>query len=90
MCGLVCLVAGRGEAANPSIVERMLAPIFHRGPNDEGLAFDREFGAGFRRLSILDLTPAGHQPMRSQGIGHEFDALEGEVDTGGACRFAHL
>jgi len=66
MCGLVCLVAGRGEAANPSIVERMLAPIFHRGPNDEGLAFDREFGAGFRRLSILDLTPAGHQPMRSQ------------------------
>ena len=35
----------------------------HRGPDDEGILIDQNIGLGHRRLSIIDLTPAGHQPM---------------------------
>ncbi len=45
----------------------MIRPLTHRGPDDEGVWVDEEAGValGFRRLAILDLTPTGHQPMRS-------------------------
>ena len=47
------------------IARRMLARISHRGPDDEGLHSDAAATLGFRRLSILDLSPLGHQPMQS-------------------------
>ena len=37
----------------------------HRGPDDEGLYIKENIGLGFVRLSILDLSMAGHQPMFS-------------------------
>jgi len=40
--------------------------IQHRGPDDFGLLIEKDFGLGFRRLSILDLSAAGHQPMSSK------------------------
>ena len=45
----------------------MTAPLTHRGPDDEGLWCDNEAGIGLgqRRLSIIDLSPQGHQPMTS-------------------------
>jgi asparagine synthase (glutamine-hydrolysing) len=45
----------------------MARPLAHRGPDDEGLWLDSEAGVGLahRRLSIVDLSPHGHQPMRS-------------------------
>ena len=48
-------------------VERMTAPIAHRGPDDAGVWIDEQVGIafGFRRLAILDLSPHGHQPMHS-------------------------
>lgn len=50
-----------------SCLRAMLDPMISRGPDEEGMWFDAEIGValGFRRLAILDLTPAGHQPMTS-------------------------
>src|SRR5215212_1087086 len=65
MCGIAGIFAERGLA--PRIVERILAPIAHRGPDDHGVWTDEAAGIGLvhRRLAIVDLSPAGHQPMHS-------------------------
>ncbi|MBV8686783.1 MAG: asparagine synthase (glutamine-hydrolyzing) [Alphaproteobacteria bacterium] len=65
MCGIAgLLTAGR---ADPALVRRMIAPIAHRGPDDQGVWTDGDagIGLGHRRLSIVDLSPLGHQPMLS-------------------------
>ena len=68
MCG-ICGVWEYGASegsVDPSLLVRMRDEMTHRGPDDFGeLIFDeRRGGFGFRRLSIIDLSPAGHQPMR--------------------------
>ena len=67
MCG-ICGVWEYGASegsVEPSLLERMRDQMTHRGPDDSGelLFDDRRGGFGFRRLSIIDLSPAGHQPM---------------------------
>jgi asparagine synthase (glutamine-hydrolysing) len=61
MCGIAGF-QGNFEAA---LLERMNAGIAHRGPDDAGVFFDEETRTGLahRRLSIIDLSPRGHQPM---------------------------
>ena len=44
----------------------MMAAMKHRGPDDEGVFVDNNIGLGFVRLSILDLSSSGHQPMISR------------------------
>jgi asparagine synthase (glutamine-hydrolysing) len=65
----MCGIAGAFFVADPSAVERFAAIaaacLTHRGPDDEGLAHFPEGIFVHRRLSILDPTPAGHQPYRS-------------------------
>lgn len=65
MCGIVGYWDKRG--ADASTVERMAMQIQHRGPDDAGTWVDEEanLALAHRRLSIIDLTPAGHQPMIS-------------------------
>ncbi len=60
------MLALHGQQADPAVVERMTAVIAHRGPDDSGSYFAGPVGLGFRRLSILDLSPAGHQPMSTR------------------------
>ncbi|MCC6531341.1 MAG: asparagine synthase (glutamine-hydrolyzing) [Burkholderiales bacterium] len=48
-----------------AIVERMAGAIRHRGPDDAGTFVSAPVAMGFRRLSILDMSPLGHQPMAS-------------------------
>ena len=69
MCGLAGVVVGRAgsrDGWDPSeTLERMSARLAHRGPDDQGLAWDGRCGLAHRRLSVIDLSVAGRQPMRS-------------------------
>jgi asparagine synthase (glutamine-hydrolysing) len=65
MCGIAGLVDLKGGAVSPSILQRMTDAIAHRGPDGEGHWIEGPVGLGHRRLAIIDLTPAGHQPMIS-------------------------
>ncbi len=61
-------------------VEQMAGALHHRGPDDQGSWIDAKVGLafGFRRLAILDLSPAGHQPMLSSD-GRYVIVYNGEV-----------
>lgn len=67
MCG-ICGIAGGGEVRQET-VEAMAATMCHRGPDDHGswISQARDVGFAHRRLSIIDLSQAGHQPMLSAG-----------------------
>ena len=78
MCGIAgILSAGRPE---PALLARMAAAIAHRGPDDQGIWIDAEAGVGLahRRLSIVDLSPHGHQPMHSAD-GRYVITFNGEI-----------
>ena len=60
MCGIAGIV---GEEASRETAERMSAALVHRGPDDHGLWSAPGVVFGHRRLTILDLSDAGHQPM---------------------------
>ncbi len=65
MCGIAGYV---GKIPNPSNhLNNMVQAIDHRGPDNRGMWVDEDkgIGLGHARLSILDLSPAGHQPMHS-------------------------
>jgi asparagine synthase (glutamine-hydrolysing) len=69
MCGITGFwqMAGGAPEEMSRRVARMADSLKHRGPDDHGIWFDAEAGIalGHRRLSIIDLSPAGHQPMIS-------------------------
>ncbi|MFM7135720.1 MAG: asparagine synthase (glutamine-hydrolyzing) [Planctomycetota bacterium] len=82
ICGVIGLPPTRGRAAT----ERMARAMVHRGPDDEGFAEMPLTGDptgpvaafGFRRLAILDLSPAGHQPMVNPATG-DVIVFNGEI-----------
>lgn len=81
MCGIVGFVDTKTTADEAAgIVESMARCMLHRGPDDGGAWCDPEVGLaiGFRRLSIVDLSSAGHQPMVS-GSGRYVIAFNGEI-----------
>lgn len=63
MCGIVGTVRFDEKPIEKEYVTTMMQTIKHRGPDDEGLFITEHVGLGHVRLSILDLTEAGHQPM---------------------------
>lgn len=66
MCGLAGLVDFRGQS-DIEILRKMTDRLYHRGPDDGGYFFEgfeqAQIGLGQRRLSVLDLSDHGHQPM---------------------------
>src|SRR5215472_14615120 len=81
MCGVAGFWQTRRSREDAlETLNRMGAAIAHRGPDDAGAFFDGATGLGlaFRRLSIIDLSPQGHQPM-SSASGRYVIAFNGEV-----------
>jgi len=81
MCGIAGIIVGNAGQVNVcSITGQMQARLRHRGPNDHGLvALDNQrCGLAHTRLSILDLSPAGHQPM-STPDGRYWITYNGEI-----------
>jgi len=62
MCG-ICGKFDIKEKIERSLIEDMCSSISHRGPNDQGIYLRSTIGLGNRRLSIIDLSAAGHMPM---------------------------
>lgn len=63
MCGICGIINFHQLPPSKTKVYKMMKTLKHRGPDDEGIFFDNNVGLGFVRLSILDLSPKGHQPM---------------------------
>ena len=80
MCGIAGIVAWRSKVGLTEYVGRMVAKLVHRGPDDHGVWVDGEqrIALGHRRLSILDRSPHGHQPMASAS-GRYVIAYNGEI-----------
>lgn len=81
MCGFAGFLGGIGGAgSDEAILRGMTDSIRHRGPDSDGYWVDRDSGVGLghRRLAILDLSPAGHQPMASTS-GRYVIAFNGEI-----------
>jgi asparagine synthase (glutamine-hydrolysing) len=79
MCGIAgCLALALEADPDQAWLARALDQICHRGPDDDGVYTDPDVALGFRRLSILDLSLAGHQPMRSAD-GRFWMLFNGEI-----------
>lgn len=88
MCGIAGYVVREGNPRRwADELGGALRALIHRGPDDEGAWFDadRAVGLGHRRLSIVDLSPLGHQPMVSH-CGRWVMAYNGEVYNFGQIR----
>jgi len=82
MCGFAGFysLSSTNELSPKKLLKKMGDTITHRGPDDSGEWFDSQCNLGFshRRLSIVDLSPAGHQPMKSAS-GRFVTAFNGEI-----------
>jgi asparagine synthase (glutamine-hydrolysing) len=92
MCGLAGEVRFDGRRADVAALERMTACQRHRGPDGDGLWVRGPVGLGHRRLSIIDLSERGAQPMTDphlgltvvfNGIVYNHRQLRGELERAG-------
>jgi asparagine synthase (glutamine-hydrolysing) len=94
MCGIVGFIAQKNFESLSRSLPAATASLAHRGPDDSGIYVDPSAGVGLghRRLSILDLSPLGHQPMASvdakvqivyNGEVYNFKLLRKELEKAG-------
>jgi asparagine synthase (glutamine-hydrolysing) len=94
MCGIAGIWQLDGQKVERTTVERFIGALAHRGPDGEGVLVDDDghLALAHRRLAILDLSAAGHQPMRSpngqydityNGEVYNFLELRGELEHDG-------
>ncbi len=96
MCGICGKIDFTGLPVNEDLLRRMTGLLAHRGPDDSGVYLRDEgvvgCGLGHRRLSIIDLSEAGRQPMSNEdkslwmvfnGEIYNFAALRGELEKKG-------
>ena len=78
MCGIAGMVAARFEPVSNLAIKNMTDSIRHRGPDGAGVWVEGNVGLGHRRLSIIDLSDAAHQPMMSND-GRYVMSYNGEI-----------
>jgi asparagine synthase (glutamine-hydrolysing) len=93
MCGIAGIWERSGKPVDPAALARMSASLVHRGPDGDGIHLDGAIGLANRRLSIIDPTPAGGQPMHLPDRGlwityngeiHNYVELRRELESRGA------
>lgn len=100
MCGIYGLLSASASGVDRAAVDRQRDRLSHRGPDDAGswLSPDRRVALAHRRLSILDLSPAGHQPMAStdgrlvitfNGEIYNYRELKRELENSGFAFSSH-
>src|SRR5262245_8232498 len=91
MCGIAGVLNTSGAPASDELVAAMTRAIAHRGPDEEGTWVAGPVGLGNRRLAIIDLSSAGHQPMATErglvltfnGEVYNFRELRHELEAAG-------
>lgn len=78
MCGIVAVINFDRSAVDPSQLTAMRDTLWHRGPDGEGLYVDGPVGLGHRRLSIIDISESGRQPMSNED-GSILVVFNGEI-----------
>ena len=78
MCGIAGIFRFDNQPVSSVILKNMTDAIAHRGPDGQGQWTENNIGLGHRRLSIIDLSPAGHQPMQSKD-GRYILTYNGEI-----------
>ncbi len=78
MCGIAGIIHLDGAPISPVLLKKMTDVIAHRGPDGEGHWHEGPIALGHRRLAIIDLSPAGNQPMQSRD-GRYVLSYNGEV-----------
>lgn len=92
MCGIAGIIDLYGSSISPVVLKGMTDAIAHRGPDGEGQWIEGGVGLGHRRLAIIDLSNAGHQPMITSdnryvlsynGEIYNFNELRTELEAAG-------
>ena len=93
MCGITGKIYfNPNKSVSTDMIKKMTDRLAHRGPDDAGIFVNGQVGLGHRRLSIIDLTKAGHQPMADvdnkifivyNGEIYNFLELRKELETDG-------
>ena len=92
MCGITGIINLNGEPVSATTLRNMTDAIAHRGPDGEGQWVEDNVGIGHRRLAIIDLSSAGHQPMISSderyvlsynGEVYNFQELRADLEAEG-------
>jgi len=65
MCGIAGILNFNGHAVEPTLLDRMIERVRHRGPDDCGTHTDKQVGLAHARLSIIDVA-SGDQPMHNE------------------------
>ena len=78
MCGISGIYRFDGGNADYTLLKQMTDAVIHRGPDDEGQYIDKNVGLGNRRLSIIDLSSRGKQPISNEN-GTVWITYNGEI-----------
>lgn len=98
MCGLCGEITFDGSLADTTAVARMVESLVPRGPDGQGLASNGRVAFGHRRLSVIDLSTCGSQPMVDNELGltavfngciYDYQELRAELEGHGYRFFSH-